>query len=69
MGEVPFAAVCFRVLGRNYDAAVVSAGFIGFSLGATPTAMSNMNTVTQRYGRSHVAFLIVPLVGRFSSML
>lgn len=37
---VLFAAVCFRVLGRDYDAAVVSAGFIGFGLGATPTAMA-----------------------------
>lgn len=62
---VLFAAVCFRVLGRNYDAAVISAGFIGFGLGATPTAMANMTAVTQRYGPSHVAFLIVPLVGAF----
>jgi ESS family glutamate:Na+ symporter len=57
--------ICFRVLGRNYDAAVVSAGFIGFGLGATPTAMANMTAVTQRHGPSHVAFLIVPLVGAF----
>lgn len=62
---VLFAVVCFRVLGRNYDAAVISAGFIGFGLGATPTAMANMTAVTQRYGPSHVAFLIVPLVGAF----
>ncbi|NOJ39116.1 sodium/glutamate symporter [Bradyrhizobium australiense] len=60
-----FAVVCFWLLGRNYDAAVVSAGFIGFGLGATPTAMANMTAVTQRYGPSHVAFLIVPLVGAF----
>jgi ESS family glutamate:Na+ symporter len=57
--------VCFRALGRNYDAAVVSAGFIGFGLGATPTAMANMTAVTQRHGPSHVAFLVVPLVGAF----
>lgn len=57
--------VCFSVLGRSYDAAVVSAGFIGFGLGATPTAMANMTAVTQRHGPSHVAFLIVPLVGAF----
>jgi glutamate:Na+ symporter, ESS family len=37
--------VVFRVLGRNYDAAVISAGFIGFGLGATPTAMANMTAV------------------------
>jgi ESS family glutamate:Na+ symporter len=57
--------VCFRGLGRSYDAAVVSGGFIGFALGATPTAMANMTAVTQRHGPSHVAFLIVPLVGAF----
>ena len=44
---------------------MVSRGFIGFALGATPTAMANMTAVTQRYGPSHVAFLIVPLVGAF----
>ena len=57
--------VCFRALGRSYDAAVVTAGFIGFGLGATPTAMANMTAVTQRHGPSHVAFLVVPLVGAF----
>ena len=57
--------VCFRALGRGYDAAVVTAGFLGFGLGATPTAMANMTAVTQRHGPSHVAFLIVPLVGAF----
>jgi ESS family glutamate:Na+ symporter len=57
--------VCFRALGRDYDAAVMTAGFIGFGLGATPTAMANMTAVTQRHGPSHVAFLAVPLVGAF----
>ncbi len=57
--------VLFPVLGGNYDAAVIGAGFIGFGLGATPTAMANMTAVTQRHGASHVAFLVVPLVGAF----
>ena len=57
--------VVFRALGRTYDGAVICAGFIGFGLGATPTAMANMTAVTQRYGASHVAFLVVPLVGAF----
>jgi glutamate:Na+ symporter, ESS family len=57
--------ICFRMLGGTYDAAVVSAGFIGFGLGATPTAMANMTAVTQRHGPSHMAFLVVPLVGAF----
>ncbi|MDX1334319.1 MAG: sodium/glutamate symporter [Gammaproteobacteria bacterium] len=57
--------VVFPVMGRNYDAAVISAGFGGFSMGATPTAMANMSAVTKRYGASHMAFIIVPLVGAF----
>ena len=63
---IAFAAfVAFRALGRTYDAAVICAGLIGFGLGATPTAMANMTAVTQRHGASHVAFLVVPLVGAF----
>ena len=57
--------VVFPAMGRNYNAAVISAGFAGFSMGATPTAMANMSAVTQRYGASHMAFIIVPLVGAF----
>ena len=57
--------VVFPALRRTYDAAVICAGFMGFGLGATPTAMANMTAVTQRYGASHVAFLVVPLVGAF----
>jgi ESS family glutamate:Na+ symporter len=57
--------VVFRALGRDYDAAVICAGFIGFGVGATPTAMANMTAITQRHGPSHVSFLVVPLVGAF----
>jgi ESS family glutamate:Na+ symporter len=57
--------VVFRFMGRNYDAAVVSAGFGGYALGATPVAMANMSAVTIRYGGSHMAFIIVPLVAAF----
>ena len=57
--------IVFPAMGRNYDAAVVSAGFGGISLGATPTAMANMAAVTQRYGASHMAFIVVPLVCAF----
>jgi ESS family glutamate:Na+ symporter len=57
--------VTFRFLGRDYDAAVVAAGHCGFGLGATPTAVANMQAVTQKFGISHKAFLIVPLVGAF----
>lgn len=47
------------------EAAVVSACFSGFSMGATPTAMANMSAVTKRYGACHEAFIVVPLVGAF----
>ena len=57
--------IVFRFMGRNYDAAVVSAGFGGYALGATPVAMANMSAVTIRYGASHMAFIIVPLVAAF----
>lgn len=59
------AFVTFRVMGRNYDAAVLSAGHCGFGMGATPTAVANMQAITNMYGPSHKAFLIVPLCGAF----
>ena len=55
----------YRVMGGNYQAAVLSAGFGGFALGATPTAMANMAAVTQRHGPAPKAFLILPLVSGF----
>jgi ESS family glutamate:Na+ symporter len=57
--------IVFPVMGRNYDAAVVCSGFGGISLGSTPTAMANMSAVTKRFGPSHLAFIIVPLVCAF----
>ena len=57
--------IVFPSMGKTYDAAVVSSGFGGISLGSTPTAMANMTAVTQRYGASHLAFIIVPLVCAF----
>ena len=59
------AFITFRVMGRNYDAAVLSAGHCGFGMGATPTAVANMQAITNQYGQSHKAFLIVPMVGAF----
>lgn len=55
----------FPLMGRDYDAAVICAGFGGISLGSTSTAMANMTAVTQHYGASSRAFLIVPLVSAF----
>ncbi len=59
------AFVTFRIMGKNYDAAVLAAGHCGFGMGATPTAVANMQAITNQYGPSHKAFLIVPLVGAF----
>ncbi|MAC76827.1 MAG: sodium/glutamate symporter [Rhodobacteraceae bacterium] len=57
--------VLFPVMGRTYDAAVLAAGFGGFALGATPTAIANMTAVTKRYGPSPIAFIVLPLVSAF----
>ena len=57
--------VVFRVMGRDYDACVISSGFVGLGLGATPVAIANMDAVTTRFGPSPKAFLVVPLVGAF----
>jgi len=55
----------FRVMGRDYDAAIISSGFAGLGLGATPVAIGNMQAVTSKHGPSPKAFLVVPLVGAF----
>lgn len=57
--------VIFKIMGKTYDAAVICSGFGGISLGSTATAMANMTAVTNRYGPSHLAFVIVPLVCAF----
>jgi len=57
--------VVFRVLGKNYASAVISAGYIGSAMGATPTAMANMAAVTKRYGASPIAFAVIPILGAF----
>ena len=57
--------VTYVFMGRDYDAAVLAAGHCGFGLGATPTAVANMQSITHTFGASHKAFLIVPMVGAF----
>ena len=57
--------VCFRFMGRDYEAAVTSAAFIGFSMGSTATAMANMQAITGKYGPAPKSYLIVPLAGAF----
>ncbi len=57
--------VVFQIMGRDYDASVISAGIVGLGLGATPVAIANMDGITTRFGPSPRAFLVVPLVGAF----
>jgi ESS family glutamate:Na+ symporter len=55
----------FKLMGRDYDAAVMSGGFVGFMLGTTANAMANMRSLVERYGAAPRAFLVVPMVGAF----
>jgi ESS family glutamate:Na+ symporter len=63
------ALVCFwptfRLMGSDYDAAVMSSGFCGFMLGTTANAMANMGVLTEKYGPAPRAYLVVPMVGAF----
>jgi glutamate:Na+ symporter, ESS family len=59
------AFITFRVMGRDYDAAVLAAGHVGFALSSTAAALAVMKTITERRGPSPLAFLIVPMVGAF----
>ena len=55
--------IVFRVMGKNYDAAVLASGTCGFGMGATPNAMANIQTVCDKYAISIKAFLLIPIVG------
>jgi ESS family glutamate:Na+ symporter len=57
--------VTFRVMGRNYDAAIMAAGQVGFGMSSTACALAIMKSVTERHGPSPLAFIIVPMVGAF----
>jgi ESS family glutamate:Na+ symporter len=57
--------ILFRLMGRDYDSAVMAGGFAGFALGTTANAMANMRAVVSRHGPAPRAFLVVPLVGAF----
>jgi ESS family glutamate:Na+ symporter len=69
MAQVAMVAVVaqlvFRLMGKDYEAAVMSAGYCGFALGTTANAMANMKAIVERYGRAPRAFLVVPIVGAF----
>ncbi|WP_125152792.1 sodium/glutamate symporter [Clostridium rectalis] len=57
--------VTFNIIGRDFDAAVISAGHCGFGMGATPNAMANMRSVVERFGPAPRAFFVLPIVGAF----
>jgi ESS family glutamate:Na+ symporter len=59
------ALISFRLVGRDYESAVMAAAFCGFAMGATATAIANMQALTARYGPAPQAFVIVPIVGAF----
>jgi glutamate:Na+ symporter, ESS family len=69
LGQLALVAIAafwvFRVMGRDYDAAVMSGGFIGFMLGTTANAMANMDALVQKFKPAPKAFLVVPMVGAF----
>ena len=60
-----FCIVVYRIMGRDYDAAIMGGGFIGFMLGTTANAMAVMKALVERYGPAPRAFLVAPLVGAF----
>lgn len=55
--------IVYRVMGKDYDAAILAAGTCGFGMGATPNAMANMQALCDRYVPSVKAYLLVPLIG------
>jgi glutamate:Na+ symporter, ESS family len=57
--------ITFRLMGRDYEAAVMAGGHCGFGLGATPNGVANMNAITDRFGAAPRAFLVLPMVGAF----
>ncbi len=57
--------VTYRVMGRDYDAAVMAGGHCGFGMGATPNAVANMEAITEKFGAAPRAFLVLPMVGAF----
>jgi ESS family glutamate:Na+ symporter len=70
VGQVAMLAVfayfvTFRVMGGDYDAAVMAGGHCGFGLGATPNAVANMEAIAERFGPAPRAFLVIPMVGAF----
>ena len=69
-GQIVLIAVAclwpvFKLMGRDYQSAVMSSGFCGFMLGTTANAMASMKTIVERYGKSKHAFLVVSMVGAF----
>ncbi|CAM2980433.1 sodium/glutamate symporter [Hathewaya histolytica] len=57
--------IAFRLCGRDYDAAVISSGFCGFGMGATPNGMANMEALVEKFGPAPRAFFVLPIVGAF----
>ena len=66
IGMVIFASyITWKIMGKDYNAAIIAGGHCGFGLGATPTAVANMSALTKRFGPAPQAFIVVPLMGAF----
>lgn len=61
--------ICFPLMGRDYDAAMISCGLIGFGMGSTSNAIANMDAVSAKYAYSKTPYFVVPIVGRCLSIL
>ena len=57
--------ITFKAMGRNYDAVLLATGHFGFAMGSTATAMMSLQAVSERYGHSQLAFLLIPVMGAF----
>jgi ESS family glutamate:Na+ symporter len=55
--------VVFRATGRNYESAALTAGFMGFGMGAIPNAVANLEAITKEFGPAPMAYFLIPLVG------
>ncbi len=66
LSTIIFASyITFRIMGKDYNSAIIAGGHCGFGLGATPTAVANMSALTKRFGPAPQAFIVVPLMGAF----
>ena len=57
--------IVFKAMGSDYDAAIMASGICGFTMGALPNAVANMNALCERFGPAPTAYFVIPLIGAF----